>query len=102
MSVKIEFAELQTPLFLGGKNHQVKLQHGSGLALEYDREEKELLVTYNKKTAIIPSSNVASMTIGTLQAEQPVAAPRPGRPIKAQASSPTDHVFADGPGKTRD
>lgn len=104
MSVKLEFAEIISPLFLGRKNHGLKLSNTAGMNLVYDRTEKELLVTFNGKTAIVPSSNVASMTpVNANDLQTPVQSPaKLGRPVKAQASTPQDHVFSNGPGKTND
>jgi hypothetical protein len=60
--IQLQFAELHTPLFLAGKNFGYKLSTKlAGLQLAYDRDEKELLVTYNDKTAIVPWSNVSAM-----------------------------------------
>lgn len=102
--IKLEFCELHGPLFLAGKNHGIKLFNKAGVVLEYDRGQKELYVYYNGKTAIIPSSNIASMTPADPstkpQAEAPAQPPR-GK-VQAQVSSPMNHVFAEGPGKTRD
>lgn len=86
MKIELEFAELHNPLFLSGSNLQMKLipgtaKHGKeGLTLFYDREEKELLVYYKDRMAIIPSSNVSSMTpkelVNVAQPNQkPVAKP---------------------------
>ena len=110
--MELEFVELQTPLFLGGKNFGLKLskEKFSGLDLFYDQENREVWVTFNTKAAIVPVSNVASMTPrqmvvvdgGKTEGPPPLApVPPPGK-IKAQVSTPTSHVFADGPGKTRD
>lgn len=105
MKIDLEFAELCVPLFLGGKNFSTKLTASTQtlITLIYCRDEKELWVTYNDKTAIIPTSNVVSMTprneadiskqsVPTLKREQgnrlnkfetnPLA--------KAQVSSPMD------------
>jgi hypothetical protein len=62
--ISLDFAELHNPLFLAGTNLNLKLDpvNRKGLILSYDREEKELLVEFNGKVAIIPSSNVSSMT----------------------------------------
>ncbi len=109
MKLEIEFAELHNPLFLAGTNLQMKLDptKRTGLKLEYDRAEKELLVTYNGRMAIVPSANVSSMTpvatdpalyakIGTDMSLAPKVKPT------AQVASPTDHVFAGpGHGKTK-
>lgn len=99
--IKLEFVELHGPLFLAGKNHGLKLFNKPGVDLSYSREEKELYVTYNEKTAIVPSSNISSMTALTQEKVQEKAQPTKGV-TKAQASTPQDHVFSNGPGKTRD
>ncbi len=107
MKVELEFAELHSPLFIGGKNHQMKLVAGerTDLKLVYDRAEKELLVTWKDAHAIVPLSNVASMwpakPVKAVK-EEKLAVTAPSQPLKAQASSPTDHVFAGaGHGKSR-
>ncbi len=108
MKVELEFAELHSPLFLGGKNHQMKLVAGerTDLKLVYDRGEKELLVTWKDSNAIVPLSNVASMwpmkAVKAVKEEKPIDLTAATKPLKAQASSPTDHVFAGaGHGKSR-
>jgi hypothetical protein len=106
MKLELEFAELHTPLFLGGKNFGLKLHSvkPGDPELIYDQSEKELHVTHNKKMAIIPISNVVSMTPSQGPRIEPVkkefTAPKK---IKAQVSTPMDHVFAgEGAGKTHD
>jgi hypothetical protein len=135
MKIELSFAELHTALFLAGTNLGLKLNkthtglgQRQGLYLLYDRENKELLVYWNKSLAIVPSTNVASMTpvdpevLGTYPVQdevKPVKAitPRPNQTIKevdatvnntvkksgkvnAQVSTPTSHVFMEGPGLT--
>lgn len=136
MKIELSFAELHTALFLAGTNLGLKLNkthtglgQRQGLHLIYDREQKELLVYWNKSLAIVPSTNVASMTpvdsevVGAYPDQQemkPVQAitPRPNQTLKqvestvektkakagkinAQVSSPTDHVFkGEGHGVT--
>ncbi len=102
MIITLEFAQLHYPLFLAGKNHGVKLFNKAGVSLAYDRAEKELIVIYSGKTAIIPSSNIASMERPQSSTQKEVPAPAPRGKIKAQVSTPTDHVFAEGPGRLRD
>lgn len=101
MKIELKFAELHTPLFLKGKNHQMKLYSGEKhpeTRLFYEREEKELHVYFHDEVAIVPCSNVASMQ-PTITPELPKielkAAPPPvvKGPIKAQVSTPHDHVF---------
>ncbi len=137
MKVELEFAELHNPLFLSGTNLQLKLmpdgvKHGrAGLHIHYDRAEKELIVEFNGKTAIVPATNVSSMTIKEKPAEvmrAPIMKPaqvlattpvqdqkasvvsaqitesRVGKlkQPSAQVSGPSMHVFAEAPGKVRD
>lgn len=106
MLIPIKFAELHNPLFLNGTNLQLKLdpKHRPELVLVYDRTEKELIVFYKEALAIVPSTNVASMqpqdplvfgahpkpTAKVVPIVQPTA---PKGPIKAQVSTPHDHVF---------
>ena len=114
MKVELEFAHLHTPLFLKGTNWGEKLKTGHNLkgdlVLAYDREHGELLVSCGTHIAIIPSSNVSSMTpkaetkaapAPAPQVEKQKPGPKPGK-ITAQVSGPTHHVFAEGPGKSRD
>lgn len=114
--IPIKFAELHNPLFLGGTNHQTKLDptKRTGLTLSYNRAEKELIVQFNDSVAILPSSNVASMTvynpsdIGVTVASKPVKTPithvshaMVAGIDRAQVSDPTrDVVFGAGAGQT--
>ena len=102
--IPIKRTELHTALFLGGKNHGLKIEAKAGLSLVYDRAEKELLIEFNGEKAILPSSNVATMVEMSSQAKMTAGSRPPmimGK-IKAQVSTPQDHVFSDGPGKTHD
>jgi hypothetical protein len=108
MKIELEFAELHTPLFLGGKNFGLKLMATPQTKIEliYDRAEKELWVNFNGKTAVIPTSNVVSMTpkglaeVIPLDQNQVQTAPtgKHKKTQSAQVSSPTSHVFGEGPG----
>jgi hypothetical protein len=64
MKIPLKFAELQNALFLGGANLQLKLDisRRTGLVLTYDQENKELIVCHVGNVAIVPTSNIASMT----------------------------------------
>lgn len=116
MKLTLEFAELHTPLFLGGKNHGLKLMSkkvGDPLLVHDDKKDK-LYVLHGGFLAIIPVSNVVSMTpkepgdlIGELVAieAEPVAPQVQTKPTgthqkvqSAQVSTPTSHVFGEGPG----
>jgi hypothetical protein len=100
----LKFAELHNPLFMAGKNFGLKLDPGklSGLRLEYNRTEKELIVYWQKEKGIVPSSNIACMVEGVPE----VKAPPMHHPIvagiqSAQVSTPYGHVHAgEGHGKT--
>ncbi len=103
MRTKIVWAELHAPLFLAGTNLGQKLDHKvkGGVTMEYCEDKHHLYVTYNGHTARVPETSVLSMVeAGESAAEKfaaDVALAHAGKPITAQASSPTDHVFA-GPG----
>lgn len=111
MKISLCFAELHNALFLNGTNLNLKLdiKNRPELSLTYDREEKELLVVYKGVLAIVPSSNVSSMTPidpSILGVSLSSPQPKPVIPFKgkgkAQVSTPHDHVFATNPGKTKD
>ncbi len=108
MRIDLKFAELHSPLFLAGTNLQLKLDptKRTGLKLVYDRAEKELLVTWNGETAIVPTTNVSSMTPADEPKKAPVLMTKPetkhpdpdmARPRTAQVNTPQSHVHA-GPG----
>ncbi len=111
--INLTYAELHTALFLSGTNLGLRLNvapstpghnrpgYRAGLTLIYDRDEKELLVTFNGETAIIPTTNVVSMVAGIVE-EKKIENPLvPQGKVEAQASSPMGHVFAGpGAGKT--
>lgn len=102
MKIELSFAELHNPLFLAGTNLQMKLQpeKRTGLKLTYDRAEKELLVEWQGQTAIVPSSNISSMTpkliLNPAKIEPQAPTPELAR-RSAQVSTPQSHVHA-GPG----
>lgn len=121
--IELEFAELHSPLFLGGRNLGMKLdgKRYAGIGLSYDRVEKELVVDWNDKQAIVPTSNVVSMwpryifheehdeyEITAIQEDKEdvlksAEAPKRGRPPRptAQVQTPMGHVFmGPGHGKT--
>lgn len=114
--IDLRFAEIHAPLFLMGNkgtNLGTKLDptKRQGLKLVYDRTEKELIVTYEGMTAIVPATNVVSMleiqpasdkmdqkAKETEKADRAAQAERATRPaVNAQVSSPQSHVHA-GPG----
>lgn len=102
MKIDLSFAELHNPLFLAGTNLQMKLQPDkrTGLKLVYDRTEKELLVEWQGQTAIVPSSNISSMTpkLADVPTKAEPAQPNPEMARRtAQVETPQSHVHA-GPG----
>lgn len=133
--MEMSFVELHTPLFLGGVNWGVKLYERCAkgtLKLDYDREHHELVISFQKFKCLVPSSNIASMTLKGFELEQyeqkthaqvagiesaQVEAPtttiqnkpevkklgRPAKVINSQAATPHDHVFQGvGKGRTHD
>lgn len=106
--IPIQIAQLHSPIFVGGKNFSDKLQPLliAGLQINYDRKEKELLIDYKGIKAIVPATNIVSMTPMTEEikkgaVEAPVLIPVAVNKVTAQYESPMSHVFAGpGAGKT--
>ncbi len=113
MRIPVEVAYLHSPHFhiagATGKSLQDRLDArvpGCDLKIEWDTESKELCVTHGGREAHIPESNVKSyfpyveeQKVKTLK---PAATARAAERIKAQVSTPQDHVFAGpGGGKTK-
>ncbi len=108
--MKLEFAELQNPLFLAGKNHGTKLHatRPGDPALDFNEEKNLLYIQYNGKLGLIPLSNVVSMTPKAEEEKEVLQAPEnnvqtapTGKHQKnrnAQVNTPTSHVFGEGPG----
>lgn len=104
--IQLKFAELRSPLFLKGKNFQLKLDPGAlpGLELFYNKPDKELLVHWEGETGIVPMGNVAVMVPGIpkppfVQSSHPIVA---GLAQTAQVQTPYSHVHAGlGAGKTK-
>ena len=113
MKHELKFAELQTPLFMEGVNHGVKLNPANkGIKLYWDDEMDKLMVVFKNKVSFQPMANVASFTpadnsplhafalspeVQSLKFPVAQAAPaqvtkKPGRP-SAQVSTPQSHVF---------
>jgi len=104
--IEVGFAELHNALFLGGKNHGLKLDshRHPDLKMVYDKEEKELLVTWGGKLAHIPSTNVAYYHPGKPEDRKVVqmgSTMVAGISGSAQVETPMSHVHAGhGHGKT--
>lgn len=104
--LEVSFIHLHSPLFFAKKNWKEKIDSrtdrgpaGGKIVMEYDRSEKELCLTCEGHTAFIPSSNVVSYAplIAATAPVNPIASKGANTRIRAQASTPHDHVFA-GPG----
>lgn len=102
MKKKVIYVLLTDSLLLGKKNHGTKVFNGaSGVVVEYDEAHDHVVITHNGETAQI--KHYAALVWGPdTTPEAPKPATKPGKLIKAQVSTPQDHVFADGPGRTRD
>lgn len=115
--IPIKFAEIHTPLFLGRKNHGVKLNDGTaGLVLGYEPSEDALYAWFNGEKGKIGSySVVIPHNADDLPGDIPkrgqkltesgfihTPSPAPRGKIKAQVGGPMDHVHAGpGAGKAR-
>jgi len=97
---KIDYVQLPEPLFLGRKNHGVKVPNGNGVSIEHDELDR-VIIRYNGQKATIKHYS-ALIENDTPETAKAAPAPAPRGKIKAQASTPHDHVFAEGSGKTRD
>lgn len=104
----IIWAEVHSPIFMGGPSHgkgvnlgqKLDPAHRQGLVLEYDEEKRHLYVMFDNRTVRVPEPSILSMIEGKLEAPK-AATPISPSPIKAQVSTPQDHVFAGkGAGKT--
>ncbi len=110
MKVDVELVYLHGPHFhasgITGKNMGDRLDvrdpKQRDIVLAYDTEEKELMVTWGGRTAHIPESNVRAY-FPYVEGKRP----EPKKIIsvsnvKAQVSTPQDHVFAGmGAGKSK-
>lgn len=61
MKIDLQYVQLHNPLFLGGKNFKEKL-YAHELNLAYDTKVEKLFIKWGKHIAIIPESNISSMT----------------------------------------
>lgn len=112
MKIDCSFVHLHAPLFFAGRNWGEKLDikntSKGKIALSYDRDTRELHLECDGKEAFLPSTSVFSyipkgvVLDATAQSQPERQKPGPKPKITAQVSGPHDHVFAQGPGKTRD
>ncbi len=96
---QIKYVSLTDTLFLGGKNHGMKIQNGAGgVMIEHNEQTDHIKIHYKGETATI--KHYGAIVEGEVkETKQPAPAPR--GTIRAQVSTPQDHVFSDGPGKVR-
>lgn len=103
MKVNCELVYLHAPYFhITGMNlgERLDTRQRKDLKATWDTEEKEMTVEFQGRVGMIPESNVKSYfpynnVTPIVEEKKKDEAPR--EKIKAQASSPTGHVFA-GPG----
>ncbi len=92
---------LHNTMMLGGANLTSSLPaHRTGMVMNWDTDERMLEVTWNKETAHVCETNIAYMIFGEQKVHAPIKLPT-GKPIEAQVSTPTSHVFAEMKGKTK-
>lgn len=118
MRHELKFAELQTPLFMEGVNHGVKLyKDAKGIKMFWDDAIDKLILIFKGNVSILPLGNVATMnlvdpspflpemsTVSLLCKESEIQLVEPAAPTtpatkkpyktKAQVSTPTSHVFS--------
>lgn len=64
MRVNLTYLELHNPLFLSGNlGAKIDPKNKGGIKMEYDFELVSAIVQYGGRIALIPSSNIASMTL---------------------------------------
>lgn len=112
MRIPLRYLHLHNSLHLARTNLGMKLDTAvRPLTLIYDREHQEVHVLLMGELAIIPFPAIADMhplnpsELGydTAPPKEAIKAnPTPRKPVKAQVSTPTDHVFADKSGHVRD
>lgn len=104
--IKCKNVEFHGPFFMAGTNFKAKVQqiHYTTVEMWYDKEQKELFFTFKGETTVFPSTSILHYTPET-QVVVPIKPEAPKvyhKKVNAQASTPTDHVFASGAGKTND
>lgn len=108
MRIPVQVAYLHSPHFhvsgITGKSlgERLDTRQDKSIELFYDRDAKELEITWAGRTCFIPESNVKSyfpFVDGEVIETKKVV---PVGVIKAQVSTPQDHVFAgEGRGKSK-
>ena len=93
--MKVIFAELTAPMFFHGINLTSKLDVGkrSGMALDYDRDTRELKVTISGESTYVPASALLHYTPGDKASPKPENKHTAQRaPVNAQVSDPSRDV----------
>lgn len=103
--IEVGYAKFRDDLFINGKNFGKAIDKSdhrhTGVEMVYDREEKEMIVSWMGRTAHIPSTNVAVYCPGPAmdrRTQQIAHAMVAGISGAAQVETPFGHVHA-GPGK---
>lgn len=108
MRIPLKFVQLHESVIIAGTNFQKKLDTKRNESLILESESGRLFIYYKGEVAIIPEATYfnAQPVDPTILGEIPSAIPKaqpvmeaiphrgPGRPIKAQVSTPQSHVFA--------
>lgn len=99
--VEVGFAVLHEGFIFEGKNFEPKLDAFKypGLKMQYNQDDKELLINWNSRTMNMPHTNVKGYVIGDTKTRQPVLNSHPmvSGISSAQVETPFGHVHA-GPG----
>lgn len=101
--VEVKFAVLHEGFIFAGKNFDAKLDpctRYTGLDLKYDKDDKELLISWDGQTMNMPHTNVKGYVIGEIKTRQDIQSSHPmvAGIGSAQVETPFGHVHA-GPGK---
>ncbi len=100
--VNVSYAVLHEPFIFAGKNFDAKLDpyRYAGLKLQYDQDDKELLITWNNEVLNMPHTNVKGYVIGEPKSRQvaQIHHAQVATIASAQVETPYGHVHA-GPGK---
>lgn len=113
--INLKFVELHTPYFLAGTNLGSKLDitKKPDLFLQHDVKKGRIVVWYKDQMGYFSDVNAGNIVPIDIQdsgyekpsikvvQKKPQEAAQPNLNIKAQVSTPHDHVFSTGPGLTK-
>ena len=88
MKLELCWAELHNPCFLGGTNLGTKLNgkggagYRTGLKMEFDYDTRQMAITWNGETGLVPEANIAMMIDAKqLPVTKPVSVPAVPKPV---------------------